>query len=69
LGNILALTGTVATMTVKMHGLNTPFSTTWFLGPYVAWLAYGKLLFFFDKLPATDRSATYLNAGFVWNNQ
>jgi benzodiazapine receptor len=37
----LALTGTVATMTVKMHNLNTPFSTTWFLGPYVAWLAYG----------------------------
>ena len=53
LGNILALTGTVATMTVKMHNLNTPFSTTWFLGPYVAWLAY----------------ATYLNAGFVWYNR
>lgn len=25
-----------------MHNLNTPFSTTWFLGPYCAWLAYGK---------------------------
>jgi hypothetical protein len=26
---------------VKMHGLNTPFSTTWFLAPYCAWLGYG----------------------------
>ena len=41
LGNILALTGTVLAMTVKMHGLNTPFSTTWFLAPYCAWLGYG----------------------------
>ncbi|WVO24926.1 uncharacterized protein IAS62_006306 [Cryptococcus decagattii] len=53
LGNLLALTGTVAAMTVKMHDLNTPFSTTWFLAPYCAWLGY----------------ATYLNAGFVFFNR
>jgi len=29
---------------VKMHGLNTPFSTTWFLAPYCAWLGYGAFL-------------------------
>jgi len=28
---------------VKMHNLNTPFSTTWFLAPYCAWLGYGEL--------------------------
>jgi hypothetical protein len=27
---------------VKMHGLNTRFSTTWFLAPYCAWLGYGE---------------------------
>ncbi|KAK1925833.1 TspO/MBR-related protein [Papiliotrema laurentii] len=53
LGNILALTGTVLAMTVKMHGLNTPFSTTWFLAPYCAWLGY----------------ASYLNAGYVFLNR
>jgi len=53
LGNILALTGTVVAMTVKMHSLNTPFSTTWFLAPYCAWLGY----------------ATYLNAGYVFLNR
>jgi hypothetical protein len=42
LGNILALTGTVLAMTVKMHGLRTDFSTTWFLAPYCAWLGYGE---------------------------
>lgn len=42
LANIVALTGTVVAMTVKMHGLRTPFSTTWFLAPYCAWLGYGK---------------------------
>lgn len=25
-----------------MHGLSTPFSTTWFLAPYCAWLGYGE---------------------------
>ncbi|CAD6566792.1 MAG: hypothetical protein TREMPRED_002964 [Tremellales sp. Tagirdzhanova-0007] len=52
LANILGLTGTVVAMTVKMHGLNTPFSTTWFLAPYCAWLGY----------------ATYINAGYVFLN-
>ncbi|WWD05334.1 hypothetical protein V865_003407 [Kwoniella europaea PYCC6329] len=53
LGNILALFGTVTAMTVKMHNLYTPFSTTWFLAPYCAWLGY----------------ATYLNAGYVFLNR
>lgn len=47
------MTGTVVAMTVKMHGLNTPFSTTWFLAPYCAWLGY----------------ASYLNAGYVFLNR
>lgn len=42
MGNIVALTSTVVAMTVKMHSLNTDFSTTWFLAPYCAWLGYGE---------------------------
>jgi benzodiazapine receptor len=53
---------------VKMHGLNTPFSTTWFLGPYVAWLAYGESSRSRLCILVND-VATYLNAGFVWNNR
>ncbi|KAK8858790.1 hypothetical protein IAR55_003020 [Kwoniella newhampshirensis] len=53
LAHLLALTGTVTAMTVKMHGLSTPFSTTWFLAPYCAWLGY----------------ATYLNGGYVFLNR
>lgn len=30
-----------------MHDLNTPFSTTWFLAPYCAWLGYGKFYYSF----------------------
>nr|ODN92371.1 benzodiazapine receptor [Cryptococcus depauperatus CBS 7855] len=42
LAEILVLTGTVFTMTIEMHKLNTPLSTTWFLGPYCVWLVYGE---------------------------
>ncbi|KAL7420566.1 hypothetical protein Q5752_004517 [Cryptotrichosporon argae] len=53
LADIAMLTGTVISMTAKMHKLDTPISTTWFLAPYCAWLGY----------------ATYLNAGFVFLNR
>lgn len=40
LGVMTALFGTVAAMTAKMHNLNTPVSTTWFLAPYVGFLGW-----------------------------
>lgn len=51
-----------------MHGLNTPFSTTWFLAPYCAWLGYGQLSRVMNE-KETDFLATYLNGGFIWMNR
>lgn len=50
-----------------MHGLNTPFSTTWFLAPYCAWLGYGESQWMVYGVALT--TATYLNAGYVFLNR
>jgi len=50
--DITALTGTVAYITSKLHG-PTGGKSSYFLGPYCAWLAY----------------ATYLNGNIWWNNR
>ncbi|KAL7411501.1 TspO/MBR-related protein [Mrakia frigida] len=50
--DIVALTATVFALTITADSLPTEISTTWFLGPYCAWLSY----------------ATYLNAGYWFLN-
>lgn len=66
----LAVLGIAGTMAVKMNDLITaPINTSWFLAPYVSWLAYCESCFAQVLARNTNILATFLNAQTVYQQE